>query len=237
MRIETYPVYTHAEEDELAGKTAIVIDVLRATSTIAAALGNGCRRVIPVEEETDAFSKAKAVSGHGKVVIGGERDGVKLPGFDLGNSPLEYGREQIGGASLVMCTTNGTRAIKKAMAAEKVYLGCLNNAKAAAKKAAAGGRDVAIICAGTRQKFSVDDLAAAGAIISRFGQFAEAELDDLGRTALRLYEEYRRDLKPLIEHSRPYRILTGLDEQRDIDYCLREDITDIVPVCEGEEIL
>ncbi len=238
MRIETYPTYMHAEETDLKGKTAVVIDLLRATSTITAALYNGCKKVLPVEEAEEAIKKAEILSACGQAVTGGERDGVKLPAFDFGNSPLEYGREKIGGKSLVMCTTNGTRAIKKAMAADMVYLGCLNNALAVAKKAAGNGRDTVIVCAGTRLSFSVDDVVAAGAVISRLMQIAPVEnLDDLSRTALWLYEQNRCNLKKLIAKSRPYRTLMCLDAQTDIDYCLREDIYDTVPVCEGEHII
>ena len=238
MRIETYPTYMHAEKSDLAGNSAIVIDLLRATSTITAAIHNGCRRVVPVEDAKDAFKKAKKLSLSGQAVTGGERDGVKLPGFDFGNSPLEYGRERIGGKSLVMCTTNGTRAIKKALSADTVYLGCLNNALAVAKITAWKGQDTAIVCAGTRLSFSVDDVVAAGAIISRLIRIIPAgDLDDLSRTALWLYEENRRRLKELIEKSRPYRTLMRLDAQADIDYCLKEDIYDTVPVCVGEHIV
>ncbi len=238
MKITTFPTYVHAEGSDLEGRTAVVIDLLRATSTIAAALHNGCRRVIPVEEKNDALEKAKTLAGCNGVLTGGERDGVKLSGFDLGNSPLEYGRGKIAGKCLVMCTSNGTHAVKKAMAADKVYLGCLNNAAAVAKKAAASGRDVAIICAGTRLSFSVDDIAAAGAIISRIKELTgPPDMDDLSRMALKLYEENKLDLKSLIEESWPYRTLERLHAQDDIDYCLREDIYDTVPVCEGEEII
>jgi 2-phosphosulfolactate phosphatase len=238
MKITTYPTYAHADGSDLAGRTAVVIDLLRATSTIATALHNGCRRVIPVEDKNDALEKAKSHTGCDGVVTGGERDGVKLTGFDLGNSPLEYGRSKIAGKCLVMCTSNGTHAVKKAMAAKEVYLGCLNNADAVAKKAAQSGRDIAIVCAGTRLKFSVDDIAAAGAIISRIVKTAgPAAMDDLSRTALRLYEENKKNLHPLISGSRPYRTLMRLGAGEDIDYCLLEDILDTVPMCEGEEII
>ncbi len=236
MQITIYPTYAHADEKELGGKTAIVIDVLRATSTITSALENGCRRILPVEKKETAFQKAKALSKTEEVLLGGERDGVKIPGFDYGNSPLEYGREAVAGRTLVMCTTNGTHAIKKAAAARAVYLGCLNNAGAVAEKAVASGRDIAIICAGTRLAFSVDDIAAAGAIVSRVLKGSKAGLDDLGRTACWLYENSKNNLRALIADSRPYRTLVALCAQKDIEYCLREDIFRKVPVFADGEI-
>lgn len=237
MRIFTTPTYQHADESDFTGKTAIVIDLLRATSTITAVLGKGVARVIPVEEAEDAKTVMERLRGRARVITGGELDGVKLDGFDYGNSPLEYDPSAVAGAYLVLCTTNGTRAIKKAAASEMVYIGCLNNARAVAQKAAGQGRDIVLACAGTRCRFSADDVVAAGAIISRILEFAKIEeMDDLSHTALLLYEKNRDDLHALLKFSRPYQNLLRLNSRHDIDYCLREDILDIVPCYRDGEI-
>ncbi len=237
MKVITYPTYKHADEADFAGKTAIVIDLLRATSTIAAALHNGAERVIPVEEVEDAKILAGSLRETG-VISGGERGGAKLEGFDYGNSPLEYESAVVQGKTLVLCTTNGTRAVRKAAAADAVYMGCLNNARAVAQKAAARGRDIAILCSGTAGYFSVDDVVAAGTIISRILEITEIEsMDDLSHTALWLYEKNRGDLHALLKISRPYRTLLGLEAMRDIEYCFQEDILDIVPCYADGEII
>ncbi|MEI6100321.1 MAG: 2-phosphosulfolactate phosphatase [Eubacteriales bacterium] len=232
MKMTTLPTYTHIEPTEFAGKTAIVIDLLRATSTICTALHNGCRKVIPVEEVEEAIRLTREIGLHTPVVSGGERDGAKLPGFDYGNSPLEYSSTTISGKVLVLCTTNGTQAFHVAAGAQAVYAGCLNNARAVAKKAVDDGRDIMILCAGTRCRFSADDVTAAGAIIHRIREIInidDADMDDLSHTALWLYEKNRSDLYGLLQISRPYRTLAQLNRMEDIDYCFQEDIVDLVP--------
>ncbi|OAT80363.1 2-phosphosulfolactate phosphatase [Desulfotomaculum copahuensis] len=158
--------------EELAGRTAVVFDVLRATSTIVTALANGCRAVVPVVDVDEAGRVAErlgqdaadGLESHG-VLLAGERDGAKLPGFPHGNSPLEFGPEVIAGKTLVLTTTNGTRAIHGAAPAAAIYAGSLLNARAAAAAALAAGRDVTLVCAGTRERFSLEDTAAAGFVL------------------------------------------------------------------------
>ena len=235
MRITTFPTYTDVNDSEFYGKTAIVIDLLRATSTICTALHNGCARVIPVEEVEEAKKITAELRMQTSAACGGERDGAKLPGFDYGNSPFEYNESAMSGKVLVLCTTNGTQAIHKATAASAIYTGCLNNAKAVAIKTVIEKRDVVLLCAGTRCKFSVDDVVAAGAIIHRIcklEQINDADMDDLSHTALWLYKNNRQDLHPLLHVSRPYRTLVDLGQKKDIDYCLQEDIMDDVPCVE-----
>src|SRR5690554_6236593 len=93
---------------EFAGKTVVVIDVLRASSTILTALAGGCTEIIPVAEPEEAFALADKY-GRDRLLIGGERKGLKIPGFDLGNSPEEYSKEMVSGKKLILCTTNGAK--------------------------------------------------------------------------------------------------------------------------------
>ena len=239
MRITTLPTYTNLDPSEFAGKTAIVIDLLRATSTICAALQNGCLKVIPVEEVEEAKKIAEEIGLQTTVASGGERDGAKLTGFDYGNSPLEFNPSAIQGKVLVLCTTNGTQAFHTASGAQAVYVGCLNNARAVAKKATEDACDIVLLCAGTRCRFSMDDVMAAGAIIHRIREIMnidDADLDDLSHTALWLYDQNKNDLHRLLHVSRPYRTLSTLGRKEDIAYCLQEDTVDLVPKFKNGEI-
>ena len=119
MKIEVFASQTHVTEKDIRGKDCVVIDTLRATSTIITALANGCEQVIPVEEVGQATRLRASVGGDTMAVLGGERGGQKIPGFDLGNSPLEYGPEHIYGKTLILTTTNGTLAIGKAETASR----------------------------------------------------------------------------------------------------------------------
>jgi 2-phosphosulfolactate phosphatase len=147
---------------ELAGGASVVIDVLRATTTITAALAAGAREVIPCLEIDDA-RRAAAKLPAGQAVLGGERGGVKIDGFDLGNSPNEYTPARVAGKSVVFTTTNGTRAMLHAAAADEIWLAALVNIEAVVARCVERPR-IDILCAGTGGKITREDVLAAGAI-------------------------------------------------------------------------
>ncbi|ADL07082.1 2-phosphosulfolactate phosphatase [Thermosediminibacter oceani] len=241
MFIEVYP--TAQSVKDLNGKTAIVIDVLRATSVITTALHNGAERVIPVPSVEDAFRLARDLKGNS--LLGGERRALKIPGFDLGNSPLEYKKELVEGKTVILTTSNGTKAIKASESAEHILIGCFLNASAAAGKAlqtlSSETTGVAVLCAGTLGEFSLDDAACAGLIvdilvrnIKRINEIPE--LSDLAFACRDLYLEHRHDLKTFISHAAHYKRLLDLGLEKDIDYCLQQDVLDCVPVYEKKNM-
>src|SRR5215831_11587194 len=140
-------------ELDLAGRVALVVDVFRATTMVVAAFGAGCARVIPVASEAAARSRAAALAPE-PVLLAGERGGDPIDGFDLGNSPLDCTPERVGGRTLVLTTTNGTRAMLKAGEAAAAALGALTNVRAAAQWAAAQRRDITVLCAGEQGRSS-----------------------------------------------------------------------------------
>jgi len=141
---------------DLGGATALVIDVLRAATTIITALANGCRAIVPVADPLDARRRAAAQWGDG-VLVAGERRGEPIPGFDLSNSPVDFGRGRARGKTVFFTTSNGTRALLAARAAEAIGVAALVNASAAAAWAAAADRDIAILCAGSRGDRALED--------------------------------------------------------------------------------
>jgi 2-phosphosulfolactate phosphatase len=157
---------------QLAGRTSVVIDVLRATTTITHALAAGARGVIPCVE-VDAARRIATEMARGQYLpreylLGGERGGVLIPGFDLSNSPAEYTPDVVRGKTIIFTTTNGTRALAHARLAREILLGSFVNLSAlCARLKTADGVDV--ICAGTRAKISLDDVLVAGAIVDRLG--------------------------------------------------------------------
>ena len=163
-----------------------MIDVLRASTTIATALAHGAARVRPVLDVADARALAGALGP--EAVLGGERGGVRIEGFDLGNSPLEYTRERVAGRPLVITTTNGTAALAACRDAREVLVGALVNRTAVAaavrRLAAADGADVHLVCAGTDGALTAEDLLAAGAILDAAAAAGpEDELDAAARAA------------------------------------------------------
>lgn len=151
--------------ESLNNKSAVMFDILRASSTISTALANGCQQVIPVLEVADAFALAKKLPEN-TYILGGERGAIKVPGFHLGNSPLEYTSQVVRGKTVILTTTNGTKATRLAAAgAGEVFIGSLLNTSAVANRLLARNRDVALVCAGTRGKFSLEDTLAAGMVV------------------------------------------------------------------------
>jgi len=230
MKIEVYGTQNSVTEKDLKDKTVIVVDVLRATSTIITALENGCKEVIPVAEIDEAVSITRTIDND-TFLLGGERNAVKIEGFHLSNSPLEYSQEVVKGRTVVITTTNGTRAIKKAGNGARTYIGGFRNASAVGAKAAEEGDDLVIICAGTGGKFSTDDILTAGAIISKLLELrTEAiQIDDLGQVCKFLYEYHKDDLWEALKDTHHCKVLMQNGFEEDIRFCFSLDATDVVP--------
>lgn len=172
-----------AHPHELAGNTAIVIDVLRASTTITTAIANGAASIIPcltVEEARELAGKRPGA------LLGGERAGKKLPGFDFGNSPLDYPTDRVAGKTIVFTTTNGTKAMTRCMGSSRILIGSIVN-RTAVCQAAAEDSCIDILCAGTDGKISLDDALAAGSIAS--GLTEGRQLNDSAQLCRSLWEQ------------------------------------------------
>ncbi|MCL4439030.1 MAG: 2-phosphosulfolactate phosphatase [Firmicutes bacterium] len=164
MKISLVPTAADISRDVLTNKSAVMFDILRASSTVSTALANGCKEVIPVVEVDDAFALAKTLPEN-TFLLGGERGAVKVPGFHLGNSPLEYNVGTVGNKTVILTTTNGTQATRRAAEGSgQVFIGSLLNVSAVAKKLMEMEQDIVLVCAGTRGKFSLEDTLAAGMV-------------------------------------------------------------------------
>lgn len=214
----------------LGGVTVLVIDVLRASTSIVTALVNGCEGVVPVASAEEARRSAAALPA-GTVVIAGERRGEPLAGFDLGNSPLEFTAERVRGKTVIMTTSNGTRALLAARGAAAVGVAGLVNLGAAAGWAIAGRRDVTLVCAGERGAISVEDHACAGLLVDRLQRDEPgAGLSPAAQQALAFGRRYGKDVSRLAEDSSWARHLTARGRGRDVAACLMLDTTTVVPV-------
>lgn len=151
-------------EEALAGSTVVVMDVLRATTTLTYAMAAGAARVLVCLEVEEAKQKAAAIASE-RPLLGGERGGLRIPGFDLGNSPSEYTRDTVGGRTLVCTTTNGTRAMLHCRHARQILLGALVN-RAAVLQAISGETNIHLLCAGTRGQITREDTLCAGALVA-----------------------------------------------------------------------
>ncbi|MED4601977.1 2-phosphosulfolactate phosphatase [Paenibacillus validus] len=239
MHIHVISSVNEARTEELQHKTVIVIDVLRATSTMLTALANGCRTIVPVE----TVNQAKSMQGKDEL-LGGERFCKKIPGFDLGNSPLEYTSELVTGKTVIMTTTNGTRAIQKAAKASHILIGCMLNAAACARKAANLTGDIVIVCAGTQDVFALEDGLCAGLLIDELlrlhaagavrgnltGPNAPACVDDFGLAMLQAYRNVQDRLLDALLTCANGKRLTKIGFHDDVVHCAQTHVLDLAPM-------
>jgi 2-phosphosulfolactate phosphatase len=220
MRVHV--AFTPAEAAE--APTGLVVDVLRATSTIAQALASGYGRVLCCGE----IDEARALRGHlAEGLLAGERACVRIEGFDRGNSPSEFtdGR----GETVILTTTNGTKALVAAAArCERVYAASLLNLDAVVTKAREDGEDVAVICAGVKGEFVLDDAVCAGRLVEALG----GGPTDAGVAAMRLAAAFA-SVEEGLRASQSARNLVNAGLEEDIAWCARESGLDVVPRLTG----
>lgn len=221
-------------EHSAAGAQAVIVDLLRASTTICAALHAGARSVRPVLEPDEVIAISKTIEARQRI-LGGERRGVLIPGFDLGNSPSEYTPARVGGREVIFTTTNGTRAIFAAASAgaDRIVVGCFANLSALVASLVADGRPVHILCAGTKGEVSMEDVLCAGAIVSQLvaAGFAHHS-DDQSRIAERLYESAaveREGVLRVLRASRGGRNLIEIGLDADVRDCADVDRWPVVP--------
>lgn len=215
-------------ESKLENKIAVVIDMFRATSVIVTALNNGCKEVIPFLTIDETLEAAQKLDRE-EYILGGERRAVKIDGFDLSNSPLEYTKDVVKDKKVLMTTTNGTRTLTKSNSADRVLIAAMINAKSVAEKLAEINQDVVIINAGTNGNFSMDDYICSGYIINEIiKNDNKVYLTDIAKTANIIYEAHK-DIISYVKEATHYSVMKSLELDNDIEYCIKKSIINIVP--------
>jgi 2-phosphosulfolactate phosphatase len=206
----------------------VVIDVLRATSTIATALYNGAKEVIPVDSVERCIQLGKEL----ECITAGERDGQVAEGLQYGNSSFEYPSEFIGGKTLVLTTTNGTKLLHMALAkgATEIITGAFLNLSAVCDHLVKMNKNVILGCAAWKDKPNMEDTLLAGAIVSKIREYFEINCDS-SQMARNLYEMAKPDLYEFmkVNDASHYHRLTRFGLEKDIRHCLTENIANIVP--------
>jgi 2-phosphosulfolactate phosphatase len=214
--------------ERLAGAAAVVIDVLRATTTIVHALAAGCVAVRPCADAQAAVAAARELPA-GAVLLGGERDARPMPGFDLGNSPGGYTPDVCRGKTLLLSTTNGTRTLLLAAAADRVVAAGFVNAAAVCELLRHETRPLHILCAGDQGRVALEDVLVAGDLVRRLVAFGPARLDDGARIARYCYAAHAADLFDALAQSGGGRRLTALGYEADVRAAAQVDAFAIVP--------
>ena len=221
---------------EVDKSIVVIIDVLRATSTIAAALYNGAKAIIPVDSVAECIRIGKQIDS----ITAGERDGQVAEGLEYGNSPFEYPREFVNGKTLVLTTTNGTRLLHMALDknAKAIITGSFPNLSAVCEFLLAQNQNVILGCAAWKNRVNIEDSIFAGAVINRIGKHFSINCDS-SQIALSLFKEASPDLFKFMKskNASHYQRLAGYGLEKDIQYCLTEDVANITVVYEDGKLL
>jgi len=226
----------HCSVPILSNSVVVVIDVLRASTTICSALYNGAKEVIPcssIDDAKDIFSRYSKDT----TILGGERNGIKPLGFDSGNSPFEYSRKKVENKTVILTTTNGTQALQKVKNSKMILIGCfvnLSSIDAALNKIALVDNfesEITFVCAGNNGKSSLEDTLCAGVLINKLvNRYDNCYLNDNSKLAMKTFIEMKDNLLKECYNSEHGKKLIKLGFKEDIDLALKYDIYPIVPV-------
>ncbi len=237
MKIDVLLTPAGLEGESLAGRAAVVIDVLRACTTVVAALANGARGVVPVAGRDEARAAAESLAP-GTFLLGGERDAVPLAGYDLGNAPTLYTAEKVAGRTIILDTTNGSGLFGRAAGADGVVAGALVNAAAVARALRTWGRDVLMVCAGWKGGVSLEDTLCAGLLVHLLTGGALPDSDgDGAHLALRLYEAEKGDVAGALAAGTHGRRLGAMGAGADVAFAARLDALPLVPILRGSALV
>ncbi|HQW42711.1 MAG: 2-phosphosulfolactate phosphatase [Chitinophagaceae bacterium] len=213
---------------DLSSSVVVIIDVFRATSTIASALYNGAKCVIPVDSVPKAIEISKSIGG----IAAGERDGMIAEGLQHGNSPLEYGRDFIENKTLVLTTTNGTRLLQMALDknADTIISGSFPNLSAVCDFLVAEKKNVVLGCAGWKDRFNLEDTLFAGAVINRIAKEFTIHCDSslMAETMYATHKNKMIEYAPRLTHY--HRLVERFGLIEDIKFCLTNDVANVLPM-------
>lgn len=214
----------------------VIIDVLRATSTIATALFNSAKSIIPVDSVAECIRIGKQIES----ITAGERDGKIAEGLENGNSPFEYPREFIGGKTLVLTTTNGTKLLHMALEknAKGIITGSFSNISAVCDYLVAKNQNVILGCAAWKNRVNVEDTLFAGAVINRIGKNFSINCDS-SQIATAMYNDAKKDMYEFMKKKKAshYKRLSGFGLDKDLRYCLTEDLANVLVVYTDGKLL
>ena len=229
MDAEVYLTYSNVSEEDVRNRTVVVIDVLRACSTINTALSRGARAVMPVADMAEA-GKIAANLDPDVYRLGGERDGTKIDGYHLGNSPTEYTADVVEKRDIILNTTNGTRALAQATSAEHLVAACFLNARRVVDFVQEVTDEVTIVCAGDENRLALEDTLCAGLLLDRLWEQEEPDVvTDSAHTAYTLFDTDRATLEASLRRANHAEELVDQGYADDLDYCFQIDTLSVLP--------
>ena len=227
-----------ARGEDAKNIVCVVIDILRATTNIAAILENGCSAIYPCASPETALELAQKLRlrhGAEQIILGGEQDGKPIEGFDGGNSPLEYTRRRVSGKTLILSTSNGTKTLSAVQRCGEIFTAAFVNMTATAEQVASilhesPNQSLLIACSGREGGYCEEDAVGAGMLLHILARHIEGlELSDTARAALHIATGSEQNLEKMLFHSWWGRHLSTLGLDEDISFCAQRDISSIVP--------
>lgn len=235
MKIDVLFTPYGVDKDYFENKTCVIIDILRATTSIANALNNGAEAVIPFDNIEKMFSLRDSSSE--TPLLAGEKDTLKIEGFDLGNSPFDFSKENVDGRKVLLYTTNGTKAILSAENALDKAVCSFNNLQSTVNFIKNKAEELVILCSGSEGKFSKEDTFCAGFLINRLkNSGAKPELTDSGEAALTLFNYNGENILQVLNDSEHGKKLIANGYEKDIYFASRLDIINRVAKISNNEI-
>jgi 2-phosphosulfolactate phosphatase len=237
MRVELFFSSHQTDELSLRDKTVVVIDVLRASTTLATGLQSGAKEIIPVTSVERAVKISGSLFGD-VILLAGERNGKMIEGFNLGNSPSDFSEEKVKGKTIIFSSTNGSRAIEKARYARDLIIGGFVNMSTVVSFLMGKKSDFTVLCAGNEGMFSLEDAVCAGMIFSKLTEEHSLvlKLSDAALAATMLYKSYSRNLLKMIKNSEHGQYLTEIGFGDDLPTCASVDTIPVLPQLVGNVI-
>jgi 2-phosphosulfolactate phosphatase len=229
MKVDLFVIPQEITEDKMKDRTVVVIDVLRASTTICRALKSGAKEIIPMDSPASAIELAASLSSD-NVLLCGEREGVIIEGFDLGNSPSEYVPDRVKGRTLIFSSTNGSRTIVRSRSASDSIVGGFVNIQVVHDYLSGSLDDLVILCAGKWLQFAMEDCVAGGLLIEKLLESREnVELNDGANTARILYQHFNDSILEMVKSSSHGRYLESIGMGKDLSLCARLNSIPVLP--------
>jgi 2-phosphosulfolactate phosphatase len=238
VRLDVFFTPGQVKPGDLAGRLVAVVDVLRASTSIATALGNGARTVIPLEGADEVIVRSKDFT-RSQILLAGEQKMLSIPGFDLGNSPQAFTPEVVEDKTILITTTNGTRALLGVQGARDIVIASYVNFTAVLtlmKVAAGTNTDIAIVCASEEGSFTLEDAACAGRYVRAIPKRASMELNDAALASVMIEKKYGDNIAKVFKESTHGQALQEAGFGADLAACAEVDSYPVVPIYQDRQI-
>lgn len=239
MRLDVFFTHNEVKQGDTMGRLVAIVDVLRASTTVATALGNGAKTVIPVEGADGVITRAREFE-RSAVILAGEQKMHPIPGFDLGNSPQSFTPKAVTGKTILITTTNGTRALLGVQGARDIVIASYVNFTAVLammKVAASSNTDIAIICAGEEGSFTLEDAACAGRYVRAIPKRADSvTMNDAASASVLIERKYGDNIAKAFKESTHGKALEAAGFGDDLAAAAEVDAYPVVPIYQDRQV-